>query len=74
MDIFYKSLNFEQISSHEAFPSISLLSEIGGFMGLLLGASALTVVEVVDFLILQVVRRLRKKPDPPDNSIELQEL
>ena len=68
MEIFYKSLNFEKISSHEAFPSISLLSEIGGFMGLLLGASALTVFEVVDFIALLVYKRLRKKSVAPSGG------
>ncbi len=37
LDIFYKELVSEEIKQQEAFEFLSLVSEIGGFLGLLLG-------------------------------------
>ncbi len=37
LDIFYKELVSEEIQQQEAFEFLSLVSEIGGFLGLLLG-------------------------------------
>ena len=46
-----------------AFAFFSLLGEIGGFLGLLLGASVLTVIEIFDFIIVTTagVCKERKK-------------
>ena len=44
-------MTYTEISHSQAFPFISLLSEFGGFMGLLLGASCLTLVEIFDHLV-----------------------
>ena len=52
LDIYYKELAVEEIIQQPAFEFLSLLSEVGGFLGLLLGASVLTVCEVVDFIIV----------------------
>ncbi len=43
-----------------AFESLSLLGEIGGFLGLLLGASVLTVCEFVDFVAMLIARKLNR--------------
>ena len=59
VDIFYRELTYEVIEQHIAFEFLSLLSEIGGFLGLLLGASVLTVCELVDYISLQIYKRLR---------------
>lgn len=64
VDIFYKELKFDQIKQFPAFGVLSLLGEVGGFLGLLLGASVLTVVEVIDFIIVSSVMRLSKKATP----------
>ena len=44
---------------------LSIFSEIGGFLGLLLGASVLTVCEIFDFIIITIgsycEERKRKK-------------
>ena len=42
VDIFYQELSYEEIEQNVAFEFLSLLSEIGGFLGLLWGASVLT--------------------------------
>ena len=57
VDIFYEELSYEEIEENIAFEFLSLLSEIGGFLGLLLGASVLTLCEVVDFIILSFVSK-----------------
>ncbi len=46
------------MEQNKAFEFLSLLSEVGGFMGLLLGASVLTVCEMVDFVIVSIVHRM----------------
>ena len=68
VDIFYQELSYEEIEQNIAFEFLSLLSEVGGFLGLLLGASVLTVFELVDYISLsclsklQVERRMNAKP------------
>ena len=52
VDIFYKDLSYSRVEQQETFPFLSLLSEVGGFMGLLLGASVLTVCELLDYIVL----------------------
>ena len=61
VDIFYQELSYEEIEENKAFEFLSLLSEIGGFLGLLLGASALTVCELLDYLTLLVINKYRQK-------------
>ncbi len=51
LDIFYNELKVVDIQQQEAFPFLSLIGEIGGFLGLQLGASILTLCEIIDFLI-----------------------
>ena len=52
VDIFYNELSEEVVSQKEAFSISSLFSEVGGFMGLLLGASILTLGELIDYIIM----------------------
>jgi len=62
VDIFYKDLSYEQVKQQVSFELMSLFSELGGLLGLLLGTSVLTVCELIDFVVLLFVRRLRVKP------------
>ena len=57
MDIFYEELSYQRIEQNIAFGFLSLLSEIGGFLGLLLGASVLTVCELVDFITIMSLNK-----------------
>ena len=61
IDIFYKSMTYSEITHAEAFPFISLLNQVGGFMGLLLGASCLTLVEIIDHLLTLAWRKTTLK-------------
>ena len=60
VDIFYQELSYEEIQQNVAFEFLSLLSEIGGFLGLLLGASVLTVCELIDFVTLATIYRFKR--------------
>ena len=64
LDIFYQELSYEEIEQNIAFEFLSLLSEIGGFLGLLLGASILTVCELIDYLTLALIRKCSNKINP----------
>ena len=58
VDIFYQEISYEEIEQNIAFEFLSLLSEIGGFLGLLLGASVLTVFELVDYMSLTFLNKI----------------
>ena len=60
LDVYYRELSYEKIDQQVAFERLSLLSEVGGFMGLLLGASVLTVFELIDFGILSLLARCKR--------------
>ena len=54
----FKSLGYTSISQHAAYPGSALFGNIGGMMGLCLGASILTVVEILEFWLRECLRRL----------------
>ena len=64
VDIFYEKLSYEEIEENIAFEFLSLLSEIRGFLGLLLGASVLTVCELVDYISMTFAHKMSKKVKP----------
>ena len=68
VDIFFRELKHEKIIQRPAFEFESLISEVGGFLGLLLGASVLTVCEVIDFISVSVARKFKmtQKIEPVD--------
>ena len=70
MDIFYQELSFEEIEQNIWFEFLSLLSEIGGFLGLLLGASVLTVFELLDYISLRCVGKIQRPQVQEQNSAE----
>lgn len=62
LKIYYGELNFEVIDEELAYPSARFLSDIGGIMGMWIGISALTCVEVLELLAAlsyMVFRRLK---------------
>ncbi|KAJ8378293.1 hypothetical protein AAFF_G00244280 [Aldrovandia affinis] len=50
LDIFFEALNYETIEQKKAYELAGLLGDIGGQMGLFIGASLLTVLELFDYL------------------------
>ncbi|XP_038055438.1 acid-sensing ion channel 1-like [Patiria miniata] len=58
--IFFEELNYEEIRQVAAYPFTDLLSDIGGYMGLMVGASLITFLEFVDFLAIGVIEYCQK--------------
>ncbi|XP_054906354.1 acid-sensing ion channel 1B isoform X3 [Poeciliopsis prolifica] len=50
LDIYFEALNYETIEQKKAYELAGLLGDIGGQMGLFIGASILTVLELFDYL------------------------
>ena len=53
-NIYYESMSYKQTTESISMDVVALLSNIGGTLGLFLGVSVLTAVELVDIL-LQVI-------------------
>ncbi|XP_068102118.1 acid-sensing ion channel 4 isoform X5 [Hyperolius riggenbachi] len=74
LDIFFEALNYETIEQKKAYDLASLLGDIGGQMGLFIGASILTVLEIMDYLyelIRNKVNQLcKRKPSPTRKPTE----
>ncbi|XP_027020693.1 acid-sensing ion channel 1A [Tachysurus fulvidraco] len=50
LDVFFEALNYETIEQRKAYEVAGLLGDIGGQMGLFIGASILTILELFDYL------------------------
>ncbi|XP_058389189.1 acid-sensing ion channel 3 isoform X1 [Diceros bicornis minor] len=50
LDIFFEALNYETVDQKKAYEVSELLGDIGGQMGLFIGASLLTILEILDYL------------------------
>ncbi|KAL8164748.1 UNVERIFIED_CONTAM: Acid-sensing ion channel 1C [Gekko kuhli] len=50
LDVFFEALSYETIEQKKAYEVAGLLGDIGGQMGLFIGASLLTVLEIFDYL------------------------
>ncbi|XP_064640354.1 uncharacterized protein LOC135495533 isoform X2 [Lineus longissimus] len=59
MDIFFRELSYEMIEQQEAYNLIALLSDIGGSMGLFIGASILSIFEILDLFTFSFI--IKKK-------------
>ncbi|KAJ8414270.1 hypothetical protein AAFF_G00051400 [Aldrovandia affinis] len=55
LDVFFEALNYETIEQKKAYEVAGLLGDIGGQMGLFIGASILTILELFDYLY-EVIR------------------
>ncbi|XP_078483012.1 acid-sensing ion channel 2 isoform X1 [Ciona intestinalis] len=68
LNIFFEALNYETIEQKVAYEIPGLFGDIGGQMGLFIGASILTILELVDYFYEVVKdrtwgRKLRKNTD-----------
>ncbi|XP_051997114.1 acid-sensing ion channel 4-B-like [Xyrauchen texanus] len=67
LDIFFEALNYETIEQKKAYDIAGLLGDIGGQMGLFIGASILTILEIFDY-IYEVVKYKIKRLLKPNKS------
>uniref|UniRef100_H3C7V1 Acid-sensing (proton-gated) ion channel 1a n=1 Tax=Tetraodon nigroviridis TaxID=99883 RepID=H3C7V1_TETNG len=58
LDIFFEALNYETIEQKKAYEVAGLLGDIGGHMGLFIGASILTILEIFDYLYEVIKHKL----------------
>ncbi|XP_014378697.2 acid-sensing ion channel 1 [Alligator sinensis] len=61
LDIFFEALNYETIEQKKAYEVAGLLGDIGGQMGLFIGASILTVLELVDYVYEVIKHKLCRR-------------
>ena len=54
--IYFKQLHFMQQERKERFTGLELLANIGGLLGLCMGISLLSVIEVIYFFFLRGIR------------------
>ncbi|XP_053396435.1 uncharacterized protein LOC123544907 isoform X3 [Mercenaria mercenaria] len=70
LDIFYRQLSYEYISQHKAYDFFALICDIGGAMGLFIGASMLTIVEIIDLFLIQLPI-FKRKEEKQKNGVAL---
>ncbi|XP_061582779.1 acid-sensing ion channel 1B isoform X1 [Cololabis saira] len=72
LDIYFEALNYETIEQKKAYELAGLLGDIGGQMGLFIGASILTVLELFDYLYevikYKLCRCMKKKHKSRNNN------
>ncbi|XP_033762756.1 amiloride-sensitive sodium channel subunit beta-like [Pecten maximus] len=60
INIYYEDLNFEFLSEEPEYELMNLLSDIGGSLGLFLGASVLSLGEIIEILVELIYFILKK--------------
>ncbi|XP_020566821.1 acid-sensing ion channel 1C isoform X6 [Oryzias latipes] len=80
LDIFFEALNYEKIEQKKAYEIAGLLGDIGGQMGLFIGASVLTILEIFDYLyevfkdkVLGYFLRKKRPQRCPSDNLDFQE-
>nr|CBN80783.1 Amiloride-sensitive cation channel 2-A, neuronal [Dicentrarchus labrax] len=72
LDIYFEALNYETIEQKKAYELAGLLGDIGGQMGLFIGASILTILELFDYLYevikYKLCRCVKKKHKGRNNN------
>jgi len=56
--IFFADLNYTYIEFSAAYSFLSLLCDVGGALGLILGSTLLTAFELVDVVVMALLRSL----------------
>ena len=59
--VFYQSMGYDTIEQVPAKTGSEIIAEIGGQMGLFLGASLITVFEILQFTCLIISQKLRQR-------------
>ena len=51
---------FTKIEEKELYPRDQMLGELGGFLGLMIGASCISLIELIAFVSLAALKKFRK--------------
>ncbi|XP_078581896.1 acid-sensing ion channel 4-B-like [Branchiostoma floridae x Branchiostoma japonicum] len=70
LDVYYDTLNYQKISQLKAVDSGQLASNMGGMMGLFIGASVMTILEVAEYLGLKIGRYCTRRQRPLAINVE----
>ncbi|XP_072040591.1 acid-sensing ion channel 1C-like isoform X3 [Amphiura filiformis] len=68
VDVYYEELNFQLVNQTKAMTLPSLISDVGGNLGLFLGASLLTIGEVIDYIIYKLKSLCRSERNHRQSS------
>ncbi|XP_017337741.1 acid-sensing ion channel 4-B [Ictalurus punctatus] len=60
LDVYFEALNYETIEQKKAYDIAGLLGDIGGQMGLFIGASVLTILEILDYIYEVIKYRIKR--------------
>ncbi|XP_064629329.1 uncharacterized protein LOC135488615 [Lineus longissimus] len=52
VDMYFQEMSYRKVEQQLAYDIVALLSDIGGSMGLLVGGSCLTVIELIDTVVI----------------------
>ncbi|XP_077989317.1 epithelial sodium channel subunit beta-like [Glandiceps talaboti] len=63
LKVYYTDFNFESITERPALDGVALLSNLGGLMGLYIGASVISLFEFIEFLVAISRLMLKKGKD-----------
>ena len=67
VQVFFSTLNYLEITVNPAYSIMALFSDIGGALGLLLGATLLTIYEIIEFCF-KLYRGLRNISVPQNTQ------
>ena len=66
VNIYYETLSYTQLSESVSMNMVSLLAAVGGFMGMFLGCSFITLLELLEilfrFLGSEIIKKNRDHP------------
>ncbi|CAD5112317.1 DgyrCDS1543 [Dimorphilus gyrociliatus] len=68
VDVFFAQLKYQKIEQQVAYDISNFFSEVGGFLGLFLGGSVLSLLELFDFMLNLLTRRLHLKSSKVSDS------
>jgi len=68
LNIFFEALNYETIEQKVAYEVPGLFGDIGGQMGLFIGASILTILELFDYIYEVVKDKIRGKKEDEEEK------
>ncbi|XP_050413850.2 uncharacterized protein LOC126828235 [Patella vulgata] len=69
VNLYFKELNYEQITQQKAYDVFALFCDIGGSMGLFIGASVMTIFEIIDLLVNSCAVKLFTRPTVTETAV-----